>query len=83
MKHIDGLSALIEQLIPFEIIAITKTRISKQSIPHNIEIPNDTSILTKTEAEAGSTAIYIRNFLTFKIRNDPKQKSSWNLLLLK
>ena len=36
LKHIDGLSALNEQLIPFEIIAITETRISKESIPHNI-----------------------------------------------
>ena len=42
LKHIDGLSALIEQLIPFEIIAITETRISKESIPHNIELPNYT-----------------------------------------
>ena len=71
-KHIDSLSALIEQLIPFEIIAITETRISKEGIPHNIEIPPYTCILTKTEAAAGGTAIYIRNSLTFKIRNDLK-----------
>ena len=71
-KHIDSLSALIEQLIPFEIIAITETRISKESIPHNIEIPSYTCILTKTEAAAGGTAIYIRYSLTFKIRNDFK-----------
>ena len=55
-----------------KIIAITETRISKEGIPHNIEIPPYTCILTKTEAAAGGTAIYIRNSLTFKIRNDFK-----------
>ena len=69
-KHIECLSTLFEKLIPFEIIAITETRISNESIPHNLEIPNYSCVLTKTEAAAGGTAIYIRNSLTFKVRND-------------
>ena len=71
-KHIESLSTLLEKLIPFEIIAITETRISNDSISHNLEIPNYSCVLTKTESAAGGTAIYVRNSLTFKIRNDLK-----------
>ena len=72
-KHMESLSALIEQLQRFDIIAITETRISSESIPHNLEIPNYSHTLTETESStAGGTAIYIRNTFTFKLRNDLK-----------
>ena len=69
-KHID--STLLKQLGDrFKIIAITETRISSESIPHNLDLPNYSCIMTKTEeAAAGGTAIYIHNSVTFKVRND-------------
>ena len=65
----ECLSTLLEQLIPFEKIAITETRISNQSIFHNLYFSNYSCVLTKTEAAAGGTAIDIRNSFPFKVRN--------------
>ena len=70
-KHIDSLSTFLKQLGDrFKIIAITETKISSESIPHNLDLPNYSCIMTKTEAAAGGTAIYIHNSVTFKVRND-------------
>ena len=72
----ECLSTLLEQLIPFEIIAITETRFTNQSISDNLEIPNYSCVLTKTEAAAGGTAIYTRNSIPFEVRNYPNMIKS-------
>lgn len=70
-KHIDELNALLEQLdYFFDVIAITETRITVNTIPNNYDIPNFTYVMTNTEAEAGGTAIYIKNDISYTVRND-------------
>ena len=70
-KHFDNLGTLLKQLgHKFKIIAITETRISSEGIPHNLDIPNYSCIITKTEAAADGTAIYIHDSIIFKVRKD-------------
>ena len=70
-KHLDNFTTLLNSLYhQFKIIGISETRISSQSIEHNLNIPGYISHFTKTESSAGGTGIYISNDVNSKIRND-------------
>ena len=72
-KHLDQLQTLINDL-KFDILAITETRITDKSIPHNYEIKDYNFIYTKTEAAAGGRGIFIKNTISFKVRDDIANK---------
>ena len=55
----------------FDIIAISKTRITKQvSLSNNLNLNNHSLKFTPTETSAGGTLLYIANHLSYKCRND-------------
>jgi len=71
-KHLEDLTSLIEDLqYDFKIIAISETRLvkSKDSF-QNLSIPGYTFLSNETEASAGGTALYIRETLKSKRRDD-------------
>ena len=60
-KHIDELRTLLDNItLTFDVLAITETRITADSIPYNIELQNYTCVQTKTESTAGGVLIYVR-----------------------
>ena len=70
----------------FDIIAISKTRITRQvSLLNNLNLNNYSFEFTPTETSAGGTLLYIANHLSYKCCNDLNiyKKMNWNLLLLK
>ena len=71
-KNIDDLEHLIQSTkTDFDVIAVSESRITKNKLPPvDISIPNYSYEFCPTEANAGSTLIYIRNHLSNKTRND-------------
>ena len=70
-KHFDNFLNFLNSLkCQFKIIGISETRISSQSIPHNVNIPGYKFYHTKTESSAGGTGIYISDDIIYKTRND-------------
>ena len=80
-KIIDDFEHLIQSTkTDFDIIAVSESRISKNKLPPiDISIPNYSYEFCPTEANAGSTLIYIRNHLSYKTRNDLKIYKSFEL----
>ena len=71
-KNFEDLEYLIKSTnINFDIIAILKTRILKDTnIAKNINIPNFSFEFTSTESTAGGTLLYIADHLACQNRND-------------
>ena len=80
-KNIDDFEHLIQSTKPdFDIIAVSKTEITKNKLPPiDISIPNYSYEFYPTEANAGGTLIHIRNHLSYKTRNDLKIYKSFEL----
>ena len=70
--HFDDLKILLQVLdFPFDIIAISETKIQKGIDPlKDINLPNYQYLHTPTETTKGGTLIYISNKLIFKPRPD-------------
>ena len=74
-KNFDELNILLNDLnINFAILAITESRIKKDSLsPQNLHL-NDYSIeQTPTETSAGGTLLYMNKRLSYQLRNDLKR----------
>ena len=57
--------------VSFDIICISKSRISKHNLPTvNINTPGYNIEHTSTESKAGRTLMYISEKISYKIRND-------------
>ena len=70
-KHFENLNSLLNSIHnKFEIIGISETRINRNSIPLNFNIPGYSSIFNNTESATGGTALYISNSIDYKSRND-------------
>ena len=71
-KNFDDLEYLFKTTnTNFDIIAISKTRILKNTkIVKNINIPNFSYEFTPTESTAGGTLLYIADHLTYQKGND-------------
>ena len=71
-KNFDDFSILLSDLyISFDILAITKTRIMKDSSsPINLQLSNYSTEHTPTELSGGGTLLYISKRLSYQLRND-------------
>ena len=71
-KNFDDFSILLSDLyISFDILAITKTRIKKDSSsPVNLQLSNYLTEHTPTELSGGGTLLYISKRLSYQLRND-------------
>ena len=71
-KNFDDFSILLSDLyISFDILAITKTRIKKDSSsPINLQLSNYSTEHTPTELSGGGTLLYISKRLSYQLRND-------------
>ena len=71
-KNFDDLEHLLKCTNKaFDIIAVTETRITKQSsLTTNINLTNYAIEFTPTESSAGGTLLYIANHLSYKPRPD-------------
>ena len=71
-KKFDDFSILLGDLyISFDILAITKTRIKKDSSsPVNLQLSNYSTEYTPTELSGGGTLLYISKRLSYQLRND-------------
>ena len=71
-KNFDGLQHLLNcTKFFFDIIAISKMRITKQvSLSNNLNLNNYSFEFTPTETSAGGTLLYIANHLSYKCRSD-------------
>ena len=70
--HFEDLKILLQVLdFPFDIIAISETKIQKGIDPlKDINLPNYQFLHTPTESTKGGTLLYISNRLIFKPRSD-------------
>ena len=82
-SHIHKLKLLLSLLkVSFDIIWISKSRISKHNLPTiNINIPDYNPEQTSTESKPGGTLLYISEKISYKIRcnlniYNPKQLES-------
>ena len=71
-KNFEELQNLLQSTnSQFDVIAITETRIMKNtSVTQNIELSNYSFEHTPTESSAGGTLLYIANHLSYKTRSD-------------
>ena len=71
-KHFDDFNILLSDLnVSFDILAITETRIKKDSSsPINLQLSNYSIGHTPTESSAGGTLPYINKRLSYQLRND-------------
>ena len=71
-KNFEELQKLLQSTnIQFDIIAITETRITKNtSVTQNIELSNYSFEHTPTESSTGGTLLYIANHFSYKPRSD-------------
>ena len=70
-KHIESLENLISSTkIEFDVIAISESRISNDSDASNLNLVNYSLEFCPTLSNAGGTAIYIKNSLSFAPRPD-------------
>ena len=70
-KHYDDLSTSLSQLkFNFDIIAITEHKIKNDSPYQNVELPGyHEFIFDPTLTSHGSTRFYVKESLTYKMRN--------------
>ena len=80
-KNIDDFKHLIQLTkTDFDIIAASESRITQNKLPPiDISIPDYSYEFCPTEANAGGTFIYIRNYLSYKTSNDLKIYKSFEL----
>ena len=71
-KHFDDFNILLSDLnVSFDILAITETRIKKDSSSTiNLQLNNYSIEHTPTESSAGGTLPYISKRLSYQLRND-------------
>ena len=71
-KNFDDFNILLSDLnVGFDILAITETRIKKDSSsPINLQLSNCSIEHTPTELSAGATLLYISKRLSYQLRND-------------
>ena len=71
-KFFDDFNILLSELnISFDIIAITESRIKKDSSsPINLQLNNYSIEHTPTESSAGGTLLHINKRLSYRLRND-------------
>ena len=71
-KNFDDFNILLIDLnASFDILAITETRIKKDSSsPINLELSNYSTEHTPTELSAGGTLLYLSKRLSYQLRND-------------
>ena len=71
-KNFDDFHILLSDLnVNFDILAITETRIKKDSsTPINLQLSNYSIEHTPTESSAGGTLLYINKRLSYQLRND-------------
>ena len=70
-KHIESLENLISSTkIEFDVIAISESRISNDYDASNLNLVNYSLEFCPTLSNAGGTAIYIKNSLSFAPRPD-------------
>ena len=83
-KNFDGLQHLLSCTeTKFDIIAISKTRITKQVfLSNNLNLNNYSFEFTPTETSADGTLLDIANHILCKCRNDLKIYKKMNLYLL-
>ena len=70
-KNFDDFNILLNELnVSFYILAITETRIKKDSSsPINLQLSNYSTEHTPTESSAGGTLLYISKRLSYQLRN--------------
>ena len=73
-KNFDDFNILLNDLnVNFDILAITESRIKKDSSsPVNLHLDNYSIEQTPTETSAGGTLLYINKRLSYQLRNDLK-----------
>ena len=71
-KNFDDFNILLNELnVSFDILAITETRIKKDSpSPISLQLSNYSTEHTPTESSAGGTLLYISKRLSHQLRND-------------
>ena len=71
-KNFDDFNVLLSDLnVSFDILAITETRIKKDSSsPINLQLSNYSTEHNPTESSAGGTLLYISKRLSYQLRND-------------
>ena len=71
-KNFDNFCILLKEInMNFDIIALTESRIKKNSVsPINIELENFSTEHTPTEIAAGGALLYINKRLSYHPRND-------------
>ena len=71
-KHFDDFNILLSDLnVSFDILAITETRIKKDSSsPINLQLSNYSTEHNPIESSAGGTLLYISKRLSYQLRND-------------
>ena len=73
-KYFDDFNILLSDLnVSFDILAITETRIKKDSSSTiNLQLNNYSTEHTPTESSGGGTLLYISKRLSYQLRNDPR-----------
>ena len=73
-KNFGNLNILLSDLnVSFDILAITETRIKKDSSSTiNLQLNNYSTEHTPTESSGGGTLLYISKRLSYQLRNDPR-----------
>ena len=71
-KNFDDFNILLSELnVSFDILAITESRIKKDSLsPINLQLNNYSIEHTPTKSSAGGTLLYINERLPYQLRND-------------
>ena len=71
-KTFDDFYILLSKLnVSFDILAITETRVKKDSSsPINLQLSNYSIEHTPTESSADGTLLYISKILSYQLRND-------------
>ena len=71
-KNFNDFNILLSELnVSFDILAVTETRIKKDSSsPINLQLNNYSIEHTPTESSAGGTLLYISKGLSYQLRND-------------
>ena len=71
-KYFDDFNILLSDLnVSFDILAITETRIKKDSSSTiNLQLNNYSTEHTPTESSGGGTLLYISKRLSYQLRND-------------
>ena len=73
-KNFNDFNMLLSDLsVSFDILAITETRIKKDSSsPINLQLSNYSTEHNPIESSAGGTLLYISKRLSYQLRNDPR-----------